>query len=86
MRQTDIVKELDVDKGTVSRWFKGQLPQAAQQETLAALFQIEPEALLRHPDDDWMSRFFHGRSQEEKDRIKQAMELSWPLVQKRGQG
>jgi transcriptional regulator with XRE-family HTH domain len=79
LRQIDIATELDVDKSLVSRWFAGHLPQAHYQEALAALFQVVPEALLRHPDDDWLARFFQGRQAEERERIKQAMELAWPL-------
>lgn len=73
-----LIEELDVDKSQVYRWLKGQLPHADMQERIAALFQIEPEALLRHPDDDWLSRFFSGRDAAERDRIKKAMELAWP--------
>lgn len=79
MRQVDVAEELGVDKSQASRWFAGQMPQPHFQERLAALFEIEPEALLRHPDADWMSRFFEGRQIEERERIKRAIELSFPL-------
>lgn len=75
----DLVEALDVDKSQVYRWIKGQLPQPKYQERIAAMFELEPEALLRHPDDDWMARFFEGRDIAERERIKKAMELSWPL-------
>lgn len=79
MTVEDVVEEIGVDRSTVYRWInKGQLPQPAWQEKLGALFRIDPEELTRHPDEDWLSRFFKGRSDEEKDRIKQAMELAWP--------
>lgn len=80
MKPADMIRELDSDKSTVYRWLDGQLPQPAQQEKIAALFEIDPDALLRHPDDDWMARFFQGRSEEERARIKQAMELAWPRL------
>lgn len=79
MRQVDIAEQLDVEKSQVSRWFGGQLPQPHWQERLAALFEIEPEALLRHPDHDWLARFFLERDQAERERIKQAIELSFPV-------
>lgn len=78
MEPSDIIEQLDADRSTVYRWLKGQLPQPDMQERLAALFEIEPEALLRSPDDDWLSRFFEGRAREDRERIKQAMELAWP--------
>lgn len=74
----DLIRDLDSDKSTVYRWLQGQLPHPEQQEQIAAYFEIEPEALLRHPDDDWIARFLRGRSEEERERIKQAMELAWP--------
>ena len=78
MEPTDLIEQLDADRSTVYRWLDGQMPQPRWQEKLAALFHIEPEALLRDPDADWLSRFFEGRQAEERERIKQAMELAWP--------
>lgn len=78
LEPTDIIEQLDADRSTVYRWLAGQLPQPLGQARLAALFEIEPEDLLRHPDDDWLSRFFAGRDPKERERIKQAMELAWP--------
>jgi transcriptional regulator with XRE-family HTH domain len=79
MTQADLARELGVDKSQTSRWWQGQMPQPAWQERIAGVFAIEPDGLLRHPDQDWMARFFEGRAAEERDRIKQAMELSFPL-------
>lgn len=78
MTPADLVSQLDIEKSQVYRWLKGQLPHPDMQERLGALFEIDPEALLRDPDDDWIRRFFQGRDLEEKERIKQAMELAWP--------
>lgn len=82
MTQADLARELDTDKSQTSRWWQGQMPNSSTQERIAAVFEIEPEALLRHPDQDWMARFFEGRAAEERDRIKQAMELSFPVKKK----
>ena len=79
LKPADLIEQLNVDKSQVYRWLKGQLPQPDMQERIAALFKVAPEALLRHPDDDWLSRFFQDRSAEDRARIKQAMELAWPL-------
>lgn len=78
LTRADVARELGVDKSQTTRWFKGQLPQPAFQERLAALFEIEPEALLRHPDADWMSKMFKDRSANERDRMKRSIELAWP--------
>lgn len=78
MTAKEVADALDIDKGQVYRWYRGILPHRETQLRLAALFSIEPEALLRHPDDDWFARFFAGRETEERERIKRAMEIAWP--------
>lgn len=78
MTRADVARELDVDKSQTTRWFQGQLPQPAFQEKLAALFEIAPEALLRHPDDDWLSRMFEGRSAKEREHMKRSIETTFP--------
>lgn len=84
MRASDLIEQLDADRSTVYRWLDGQMPQPHWQERIAALFSIEPDVLLRHPDDDWLARFFQGRNEEEIARIKQAMELAWPKSRNSG--
>jgi len=78
LSQADLARELDADKSIVSRWFSGSTPGIDYQARLAALFNCEPEALFRHPDDDWLSRFFANRSQDEVERMKQLLELAFP--------
>lgn len=78
MKPPELISLLDADRSTVYRWLDGQLPQPQWQERLAALFDIEPDALLRHPDDDWLARFFRNRDASERERIKKAMEIAWP--------
>lgn len=78
-RQTDFVRELGVDKATVSRWFSGALPSETHLVALSAFLHAdEPAALFRHPDDDWLSRFFQNRSDEERKRIKETMMMAFP--------
>ena len=67
-----------IEKSQVYRWIKGQMPQPAQQERIAAVLGIAPEALLRPPDYDWIARFMEGRSQDEVRRIKATLENAFP--------
>lgn len=78
MSQADLARELDADKSVVSRWFNGTTPGLDWQERLAALFHCEPEALFRHPDDDWVARFFRNRSRDELERMKKLLEAAFP--------
>lgn len=78
VKQADLVKQLHVDKGTVSKWCSGKLPQETNLIALAAYFHIEPAALFRHPDDDWIQRLFAGRSAEELKRIADTIEAAFP--------
>ncbi len=78
LRQADIVEQIGVDKGTVSKWFSGSTPGLVWQKKLAALFECEPESLFRDPDDDWIGRFLKQRNAEERARIKQVLEVMFP--------
>lgn len=78
MTAADIIELTGIEKSQVYRWFAGQMPQPRFQVLLAEMFEIKPEALLRHPDQDWLAEFFQDRQAEERERIKQAMELAWP--------
>lgn len=76
MRQRDVVRALRVDKSTVSRWFDGTIPVDEHLIALTGLFAAEePAALFRHPDDDWIARFFKGRSEAARKRARAALEL-----------
>lgn len=78
LSQAELGRELGADKSVVSRWFKGSTPSLDWQLRLAALFGVERESLFRHPDDDWLARFFRGRSLEEIEKMKQMLELAFP--------
>lgn len=73
LKQKDIVREIGADKGLVSRWFKGAVPKHQYLVQLAALFQLEDiHALFRHPDDDWLAKFFRDKTDEQRE---QAIDL-----------
>lgn len=76
--QAELARELDADKSVVSRWYSGGSPNVEWQEKLAALFHCEPESLFRHPDDDWLSKFFIDRSREDVEKMKKMLELAFP--------
>lgn len=67
LQQVDIANEIDVDKSLVSRWFAGKLPKQDNLIKLAALFGTDVPGLFRHPDDDWLTRFFHDRTEAQKE-------------------
>jgi transcriptional regulator with XRE-family HTH domain len=78
LKAVEIARAIDADKSLVSRWFGGATPTVDYQERLGALFGTTPEGLFRHPDDDWLTRFFADRSREEVERIKATMETAFP--------
>ncbi|MCE7026399.1 helix-turn-helix domain-containing protein [Jiella sp. CBK1P-4] len=78
MTQADLARELDADKSVVSRWYKGSTPSEDYQNRLAALFNCDRDALFRHPDDDWMAKFFADRSRDEIERMKRTLEAAFP--------
>ena len=79
LKAADIARAIDVDKSLVSRWFHGATPSVEYQQRLADLFHTSPEGLFRHPDDDWLTRFFADRSRDEVERIKRTLEAAFPL-------
>lgn len=74
MKQADVARATGADKGLVSKWFKGVLPGEAYLEQLAALFHTERDALFRHPDEDWLAKFFRDRLHGEEER-KRALRI-----------
>lgn len=77
--QADIVREIGVDKSTVSRWFDGMLPSDVHLVALSDLLELdEPAALFRHPDEDWLSRLLRGRTEDERKRILVMIEAAFP--------
>lgn len=88
MKQADIVRNMPpdsrVDKSTVSRWFNGSLPKEEHLIALAGLLlrpEEKPEEevwrLFHHPDDDWLTRFFRGRSAAERERAIRVLSASF---------
>jgi transcriptional regulator with XRE-family HTH domain len=78
LKQVDLAEAIGVDKSLVSRWFSGSTPSEEWQIKLSAFFHVDREALFRHPDDDWIARFFRNRSDEEVKRMKAMLEAAFP--------
>lgn len=78
LNQADLVSELGVNKGTVSKWCAGDLPSEKNLLSLTAFLEIEPPALFRHPLDDWMSRLFKQRSEDELKRMVETLKAAFP--------
>ncbi len=77
--QADLVEALGADKSVVSRWYDGATPGEDWQEKLVALFHCEePDGIFRHPDDDWLAKFFRDRSSDEVERAKAMLEAAFP--------
>ena len=62
-------------------------------EALSQVYECEPGQLLsthpnlhdhfRHPDEDWLVRFFHDRTSDEIERMKRMLEAGFPPKSKR---
>lgn len=75
MRPTDLAAKIGADKGSVSRWFSGVLPQDRWLLIIAEAFETDYHGLFRHPADQWMIDLFKGRSAPEKLKIRQMLAL-----------
>lgn len=88
LRQSDIMRALNVNKSTVFRWFEGTIPAETHLIALAGLLECDVESLFRHPDDDWLVEFFRAqaglkdmfreRDADELARMRQVLDLTFP--------
>ena len=78
MKQADVVRALGVDKGTVSRWCRGDMPENKNLGPLIDFLDLEdPIDLFRHPNEVWIRKLLEGRSTEEIEHIKESMTVTW---------
>lgn len=80
MKKADIARATGADKSLVGKWFNGVLPSEPYLEQLAALFHTEPESLFRHPDEDWIAKFFKDRlaTEDERQRALSILDQAFP--------
>jgi transcriptional regulator with XRE-family HTH domain len=78
MSKADLVRAMDINKSSVSKWCTGDLPSEKNLLIIAAALEIEPEALFRHPLDDWMTKFFKQRSEDELKRMVETLKAAFP--------
>ena len=84
--QAELVEALGADKSVVSRWYDGASPGEEWQKKLVALFHCEePDGIFRHPDEDWLARFFRKRSADEAQRARAMLEAAFPEKDKQKQ-
>lgn len=84
LKQADIVREIGADKGLVSRWFQGTVPKPEYLEKLAALFGTDLHGMFRHPDDDWLAKFFRDKTEEQKERAMEMLRIFFKNEDKTG--
>lgn len=70
-----IAKAVGVERATAYRWFAGQIPSERHLIALAELFHVEVTDLFRHPDDNWLSRLLKDKSEEDRQRIEDAIKI-----------
>lgn len=52
VKQTDLIRVLGADKGTVSRWFAGNIPQDKYLRPLEEFLRVDVGGLFQHPSKD----------------------------------
>jgi transcriptional regulator with XRE-family HTH domain len=75
LSQADIVREIGADKSLVSRWFSGMLPKEDYLMRLAALFGTDVHGLFRDPEDDWLLKFFRDKSDAQRERAIEMLQI-----------
>jgi transcriptional regulator with XRE-family HTH domain len=81
-RQTDIVRDLGIEKSTVYRWFaEGVIPSEKHLVPLAAYLAVEePVLLFKHPDDDWLAKMFRDKTDEQREKAVAMLKLFFESI------
>lgn len=83
VKQAELARETGIDKSLISRWINdGIVPGDRHLQTLANFFAQEegadPEMMLRHPEDEWLTRRLRQADADEKRRMRQLLEAVFP--------
>lgn len=75
IRPRDVTEAFGVDKSVISRWLnENNVPSDKHLLSLAEFLHTTVDGLFRHPDDDWIRRIFEGRSRDEAESLKKAIQ------------
>lgn len=79
IKQAQIAREIGVDKSSVSRWWKGAIPEERHLAPLCGLLGADFIGdLFRPPEEDWMLRLLRGRPPDEQERIEITINTAFP--------
>jgi transcriptional regulator with XRE-family HTH domain len=84
LTQVELANLLGADKSVISRWYAGATPGEEWQSKLADLFVCDREGLFRHPDEEWLTKFFRNRSADDVQRMKTMLEAAFSPRSNRG--
>lgn len=81
-RQTDIVRDLGIEKSTVYRWFaEAVIPSEKHLVPLADYLAVkEPVRLFEHPDDDRLLQMFRSKTDEQREKAIAMLELFFESI------
>lgn len=81
IRQIDLVEITGIDKSLISKWWKkrNSPTKPTHIEALAkALNLADPEAIFRHPDEEWILNFFKLATREEILKAQEVLKVMFP--------
>jgi hypothetical protein len=80
---TEFAEAIGADKSVVSRWLDEDDPTTPGKDwqvKLGTFFgdEDDPADIFRHPDDDWFTKFFRTRSEDQIRRAREMLEIGFP--------
>jgi hypothetical protein len=85
-KQADIVRDLDIPKSVVFRWFsEGVIPTEKYLLPLAEYLMVDDViSLFRHPDDDWLAQMFRDKTDEQREKAVAMLKLFFESIGSEG--
>jgi transcriptional regulator with XRE-family HTH domain len=79
VKKAEIARKTGADKSLVSKWFNDSvLPGEKYLDMLAEIFDTERDSLFRHPDEDWLAKFFRDRQAADAATARRILEAAFP--------